>query len=99
MARPEPLPVAVLDLTDERNRVVAYLRIATTSGISGPLYPLIRISADEALQWGEQRLQLLEGRTYDYALVNRPVGTHLRQGVFRASRLSDAVTDRGTIIP
>jgi predicted component of viral defense system (DUF524 family) len=60
---------------------------------------LAELSAAEAREWGEERVQLTENGEYDYELQLREGVGGLQCPVVRRSRLSDANIERGRILP
>src|SRR5262249_13133942 len=99
MQTSESIKEATLELVDRRGRALASLRIVTMEAYDTLPYSLQRISAEDAREWGEERIQLREGVTYEYELKEHQAGTQLRQGVFRRSRLTDGGIERGIITP
>ena len=87
-----------LDLRTVRGTSVAQLRIVATGESSGQP-SIIRISREEAREWGEDAIQLLEQRSYEYELSGHPAGTRLRPGMFRSSRLPQGAVERGLVTP
>lgn len=90
------LSEVTIPLIDDDLRVRGKVRIVAQRAL-GSQYPLQEIDAIEAREWGEERIQLLEGTTYDYEIPLSAHGLHLRAGVIRRSGLSDSTVERGTI--
>jgi predicted component of viral defense system (DUF524 family) len=86
-------------MPDLRGHPLASLRILAAETPTVPPYLLQRISSEDAREWGEERIQLLEGATYEYELRGHQAGARLRGGVFRRSRLSERGIERGIIEP
>lgn len=87
-----------LPLADDYGRVVTGLRIVPRRWDSAPP-PLVQVDTAEAREWGEERIQLVEGATYDYELRLTGPSQRLREGMFQRGGLSDAGIERGTISP
>lgn len=92
------LPEVNLWLRDDDGRPRTSIRIVS-SVYESAVPALIEVGAREADAWGEERVQLIEGRTYDYELAAPRPGLRLREGVVHRSRLSSASVERGTIEP
>lgn len=84
----------LVPLVDEVGRIRGQVRIVSPGGSA-----LAELSAAEAREWGEERVQLTENGEYDYELQLREGVGGLRCPVVRRSRLSDANIERGRILP
>ena len=87
-----------LPLVDDFGRVLTNLRIVPRRSTSSPP-PLIQMDDAEAREWGEERIQLLEGTIYDYEIPLKGSSQRLREGMIQRGGLSDAVMERGIIAP
>lgn len=92
------LAEARVPLFDTDGRVCTSVRIIGPRKQTGPP-SLIEIDAIEAREWGEERIQLLEGVVYDYDMILPRPGLRLLEGLVRRGGLSDQSTERGSILP
>lgn len=87
-----------LDLKSEDGRTVGKLRIVAPPH-DGQIPLLEILTPDEARQWHEQPIQLLEGTSYDYEMRSLLPHVRMRQGVIRKGRLSEDLVERGRVEP
>ena len=90
---------AWVSFRDASGRRVATLRVC--SSLDGVPPPLQLLGADEAIDYGEERVQLLESQSYEYELTDLLPGyddlalrtAYDDAGVIRHSRVGDRAVD------
>src|SRR4051794_9390675 len=92
------LSEARVPLLDESGHARTVVRIIAPPD-DPPPFAIMEVGPQEARDWGEERVQLLEGRVYDYEAPLPVGGLGLRSGVVKRSGLSEPHIERGTIRP
>jgi predicted component of viral defense system (DUF524 family) len=84
-------------LVGERGAVIAFMRILpSVSEVN--LESIVMIDSVSAKEWGEERVQLLEGRSYEYEVLFKLPGYFVRENhIVRRSRFSGGGVERGVI--
>ncbi len=89
-------PEVVIPLLGPKGRTIANLRVVSTSrSVSDQSISIL--NETEAKLWGEEPIQLLEGRSYDYEIEFPSEGMSLAGGVFQPGRLSSGLVERGRL--
>ena len=86
----------IIPLLDQKGGVAANLRVVSTSRSESDRSISV-LSETEARHWGEETIQLLEGRSYDYEITFPMAGMSLAGSVFQRGRLSSNLVERGRL--